>query len=262
MKNVIKNIIALLFLGLAAFFFRSDLESLWHKIQNNYFPCTMPIMYTLGAFDRRFGISKMEFLRDVKIAEKIWEMPIKKELFSYAPNGNSTGDLVVNLIYDKRQAATINLQKMDASIQATKESYDAMKSKYDALKLRFEQDKNVLPREELNKEIDNLNSLVDALNALATTLNLNAVQLNKISKQQGEFEEGTYYTGPEGDQISIYQFENQDKLVRVLAHELGHALGLDHVADPKAIMYRLNDGANEKLTAVDVKELKQKCGVK
>jgi predicted Zn-dependent protease len=48
----------------------------------------------------------------------------------------------------------------------------------------------------------------------------------------------------------------------VLAHELGHALGLDHNEDSKAIMYRLNNGINEKLTNTDLVALKALCGIK
>ena len=63
----------------------------------------------------------------------------------------------------------------------------------------------------------------------------------------------------------VYEIENSDLFkyspYKSLTHELGHALGLDHIEDPKAIMYRLNNGVNEKLTAGDLELVKNHCGV-
>ncbi len=73
-----------------------------------------------------------------------------------------------------------------------------------------------------------------------------------------EFTQGDY----QGDQIHIYSFTNEIELERVLAHELGHALSLDHVDDVKSVMYYLldNDARSVHLTASDTEELFVRCG--
>jgi archaellum component FlaC len=115
-------------------------------------------------------------------------------------------------------------------------------------------------KDSLNSLVNQINDLVPTLNNLAQKLNLKVATFNNISSSNGEsFNEGEYVQDSTGPHINIYQFDNNNQLVRVLEHELGHSLGLEHISDPKAVMYYLNSGQSEQLTAGDVAELRRVC---
>jgi hypothetical protein len=238
-------------------------------------PCSKPLEFSIGTFDTKFGISQEKFVADIEQAGSIWSKNYGKTLFKYSANG----DLKINLIYDSRQAMTNELKQQDVAINSDKAQYDSLKAKYNSLVSSYDNQKviyeNLLEdyknreasfstvkksQDTLNSISEQINILVPKLNALVQKLNLKVAVYNAIGSSNGEeFSEGEYIYDSAGAHINIYQFENNNQLIQVLEHELGHALGLDHVADSNAIMYHLNTNQGTDLTSADMLELSRIC---
>lgn len=115
-------------------------------------------------------------------------------------------------------------------------------------------------QEEIRKMADILNSMTVVINDIAANYNLDVVKSYDASNKLGsEFCGGDYVSKNGKHTITIYQFDDGNRLVRVLAHEFGHALGLKHNDNPKAIMYRLMQSDSLSLAPDDIAALKERC---
>lgn len=110
--------------------------------------------------------------------------------------------------------------------------------------------------ERLNRKVDDVNRRIDQKNSMIN-------EYNQIFTGTKRFTQGSYEYFGNMKKINVYQFSHLDELRLVLAHEVGHALGIDHVENPQSIMYHLmgNQALTDlRLTDEDIRALHTQCG--
>ncbi len=243
-------------------------------------PCQQPIHYRVDAVDPRFHVSREQFLANIQHATQVWSTVEGKQLFVY----DEKGPLSINLIYDERQSLDSKIVQMQNSLDSQNSTIQPKIAEYQRLVAAFKprlaafnqkvqsinQNGGAKPDEyeQLIRERNALQAQANQINQLAHQLNQSTVafngQVNVLNKEIDTFntaltqkpEEGVYI--PENNKIVIYFHINDNEFVHTIAHELGHALGLDHVTDPKAIMYAMTN-QNITPTTADVSALKALC---
>lgn len=175
-----------------------------------------------------------------------------------------------NRAYEKRlRAFEADRQALESRIRALNEAGGGSASQRQALAA----DRDALQerardleaeREHVRELQARVNRLAVAANALVIEHNKRVSERNELADPGGEVRQGYYQRGGAGgQQITVRQFNGTDRLRFVLAHELGHALGIRHVGDRRAVMHYLNeDGGSGRpgLTEADREALFEACG--
>ena len=141
-------------------------------------------------------------------------------------------------------------QKEEQNIEKTKQQIA-----YLQLQIKKKQKHTETLRKQVNSISKHLNTIIDLQNQMISKYN------NKFSDPQ-KFDQGRYIRDGNKEKINIYQFSNRAELKTVLAHEAGHAMGLGHVDNPKAIMNAMMDKQDIfhlSLTKEDIKAIKERC---
>lgn len=243
--------------------------------------CDIPIPYAIGSIDSRFNLSQEEVANDIDTAISLWRQAYRKSaLFVYDP----TAELTVYFSFDKRQELTTQIQNMQNSldeknsslqsqIQSYQEAAEIFKQKLQQFNAAVDEwnkkggaptdvfERLTLEQEQLKKTGDSLNSLARQLNLSTNQFNTDVGLLNTDVRQfNSELakkpEEGLY--NPSDDTITLYFATDKQELVHTLAHEFGHALGMNHVSNEDAIMYSFTSKKTS-LAPDDIVELQYVC---
>lgn len=157
--------------------------------------CPVPIAYSIGTVDERFGLSPEELRTIAAEVEGLWEKSAGENLFAYQPGASFS----INLIYDERQqlarteeewranldeAERANEAKMD-EVKELSQEYEASEAVYDSSRVRYESRLTAY-----NSEVAKQNEAggapkeeYDRLQAEAQTL---ADELRELTKQEAE----------------------------------------------------------------------------
>lgn len=140
------------------------------------------------------------------------------------------------------------------------------------------EDKNSIKQseEKINRLKVRLDRKQQEVESLRQRVNDRAEQLNEVNSQRNEliseynsefavpkkFDQGRYIREGSNERIYVYQFSDIQSLKAVLAHEVGHALGIAHVNNPESVMYELMSEQNVvdlQLSEEDIEALREQC---
>lgn len=253
-------------------------------------PCQNTITYSVGKVSPIYDLDESTLKSMLDEIDNAWSAAAGKDLFEYGSNSF----LSINLIYEEEQRFLDKEQSIATRIEYEKMSYQNAEQELFKLKERYKQEKaeydetiakynkmmekpSTQIQNDVTRKAHEIEERRSNLNELAAQINEKVENANRISDRINElvadykarfdtakaFNQGDYQKSITGGSINIYGYRNLGELKLVLAHEMGHALGLQHVQNPESIMYYLmKDQSADQLTftSQDTAALNNLCG--
>jgi len=132
-----------------------------------------------------------------------------------------------------------DVKKWNASGSGTPEEYEKLENR--RKKLEKEERALVADSKNINALAEDVNTLARKLNKSTTDINQNVTTFRERYGEPKPFIQGLYDGAVPS--VTIFQFKDQGDLLLVLAHELGHALGIEeHVPSEASLMHSMMGG--------------------
>jgi len=141
-----------------------------------------------------------------------------------------------------------------------KKEYEQRKAATEQMQRKVLDERAALDRKanSINREIERINKKIEENNRLID-------RYNEEFAGESRFTKATFQRVGNGGVITVNQFLSKSELPLVLAHEIGHALGLNHVSNPKSVMFSKMGGQqlypSVQLSAEDKQAIQNRCGL-
>ncbi len=249
----------------------SEAEAVWEDVMGK----------NLFSYDDN-GTLGIHFLYDQRQELSNTEDLLQEKLDATETVSDAMRDTYATLVAKYNEERLFYTQKVEA-YEARLFTYNAEVEKYNErggapsdVYANLENEKRQLSREQvvlgtfankLSSRVAEINAVGEKANKIVNTYNQGVDVYNNTFGTAREFTQGDYTNNI----INIYTFENHTELVLVLVHEMGHALGLNHVENNASVMHYLLHGGKEgstltekdiALSAEDLTEFDKVCGQK
>ena len=196
-----------------------------------------------GSLDPRFDLPAEELRGAIERAVLVWESSTGRLIFRQ----DSLQGMPINLTYEPGRRGWKRWS-------AEPRELDGLGAQIEELRAEYYRTDDADLAERVNRMADEYNVMADSL-----------TRSRSIRIDAGQFRENILYRGRPirtDPQLTVYQFGSIDELVWILAHELGHAIGLEHVDEPAAVMHDgYRSGVSvEALHPVDLAAFDELCG--